>query len=115
MDVTFAAIITVTVLSVWHFRTRRHPSWSVCGDGRFYIVSGYPMVALAVYWLTASPTSTGWEWALGNAWALAAMVSFVFGFNCLNGAAVRRRAVAREMESIPQNTVSPVEARKAQH
>ncbi|MCV7227159.1 hypothetical protein [Mycolicibacterium komossense] len=102
MGVTFAAITTVIVLSAWHLRIRRHPSWSVSGDGRFYIMSGYPMMALAVYWLTASPTSTEWEWALGNMWALAAMISFVYGVNALDSASHRRRAAAHTIESIPQ-------------
>jgi hypothetical protein len=102
MGVTFAAITTVMILSLWHLRTRRHPSWTVSADGRFNIFCGYLMVTLAVYWLTDSPTSTAWEWALGNLWACAAMISFVFGFNALNGASRRRRTAARAIESIPQ-------------
>ncbi len=62
------------------------------------------MVALAVYWLTASPTSTAWEWALGNLWACTAMISFVDGFNALDGASRKRRAAARAIESIPQHS-----------
>ncbi|CAN5204739.1 hypothetical protein BH09ACT8_BH09ACT8_28620 [soil metagenome] len=103
MGVTFAAIATAMVLSLWHLRTRRHPSWTVSADGRFYVISGYLMVALAVYWLTDSPTSTAWEWALGNLWASAAMISFVYGFHTLNAASQRRCAAARAIESIPQH------------
>jgi hypothetical protein len=102
MGVTIAAAATVAALLVWHLRVRRHPSWPVSSDGRFYILCGYPMVALAVYWLMGSPTSTGWEWALGNAWALVAMVSFVYGCNALNAASRQQQATAQTIESLPR-------------
>ncbi|MET0701839.1 MAG: hypothetical protein ABWY93_19475 [Mycobacterium sp.] len=104
MGVTIAAIATVAALLVCHLRIRRHPSWPVSSDGRFYIYCGYPMVALAVYWLTGSPTSTGWEWALGNAWALVAMVSFVYGGNALNAASLQQQAAAQAIESLPRSS-----------
>lgn len=100
MGTTLAAIVTVVALLGWHLRTRRHPSWQVSSNGRFFIMSGYPMVAVAVYWLATSPTSTGLEWALGNGWALLAMVSFVFGFNALNDASKQRQVAARSIEAI---------------
>jgi hypothetical protein len=101
MGGSIVAVVAVVVLTAWHLRTRRHPSWSVSADGRFFIYMGYPMVAIAAYWLTASPTATAWEWALGNLWALAAMISFVYGFNALNRATVHRRAGSRAIETIP--------------
>lgn len=101
MGGSIVAIVAVVVLTVWHLRTRRHPSWSVSADGRFFLYMGYPMVAIAAYWLTDSPTDTAWEWALGNLWALTAMTFFVYGFNALNGAAMRRSAGARAIETIP--------------
>jgi hypothetical protein len=115
MGTTVAAIVTVIVLLIWHLRTRRHPSWQVSGDGRFYIGCGYAMVALAVYWLAGSPTSTGWEWALGNGWALAAMVSFVYGFNALDGASRQRQSAAEAIELIPGGTEDWARAPKTQH
>ena len=114
MSVTFAAIATIVALSAWHLRTRSHPSWTVSSDGRFYIMCGYPMMAMAVYWLTASPAPTDWEWAVGNLWGLAAMISFVYGFNTLNGASRRRRAAARALESIPQHISNGVAVVKRQ-
>ena len=85
MGSTIAAVLTVVVLAIWHLRTRRHPNWSHGTDGRFCITLGYPAVVIAVHWLVEVTSSTDWAWALGNLWALAAMTSFVYGFNALNG------------------------------
>ena len=82
MSPAIAAILTVATLVVWHLRTRRHPNWSVCPDGRFYITIGYPAVVIAAYWLLNSSTATGLEWAIGNLWALGAMVSFRLWIQC---------------------------------
>jgi hypothetical protein len=112
MGVTAAALLTVVVLSGWHLRIRRHPSWPVSKDGRFYMFSGYPMVIMAVYWLTDSPTPIGWAWAVGNMWALAAMVSFVYGFNTLDVGTRQRRAAAAAIETLA--TPTP-QARPAEH
>jgi hypothetical protein len=101
MGGSIVAVVAVVVLTAWHLRTRTHSSWSVSADGRFFIHMGYPMVAIAVYWLTDSPTATGWEWAVGNLWALAAMIFFVYGFNALNRATMYRRAGSRAIETIP--------------
>lgn len=99
----FAAVTMVVLLGAWHTRTRRSPNWSISADGRFYIYLGYPMVALAVYWLVQSPTSTDWEWAFGNAWGLAAMTAFVLGFNALNGEPTKHQAV----ESVSELRIPP--------
>ena len=95
MESSLAGVVTLVALGLWHLRNRRHPKWSVCPDGRFYIIIGYPAVVIAVYWLLNSPTTAGVEWALGNVWALGAMTAFVYGFNTLNAVA-ERQATERE-------------------
>lgn len=102
MGSTLAAIITLLGLLGWHLRTRRHPSWSVSADARFYIYSGYPLVAIAVFWLTKATTGTDWEWAIGNVWAFIAMVMFVRGFNALSVAAADRHSASHAIESIDE-------------
>jgi hypothetical protein len=82
---TTAVVVLVLTLAVWHLRTRRHLNWNQASDARFYITSGYPLVAIAVYFLSSTTTGADWEWVLGNFWALAAMTAFVYGFNALNG------------------------------
>jgi hypothetical protein len=101
MGSSLVGIITVVALCRWHLRTRRHPNWPVCPDGRFYITIGYPAVVIAVYWLVNSSTTAGLEWALGNLWALGAMTAFVYGFNALNAVSERRNLIGRAVESIP--------------
>jgi hypothetical protein len=81
---TMAIVVMVLTLAVWHLRTRRHVNWHLASDARFYITSGYPLVAIAVYFLSSTTTGTDWEWVLGNIWALVAMTAFVYGFNALN-------------------------------
>jgi hypothetical protein len=98
-----AAILTVAILAVWHFRTRRHPGWWISPAGRFYITTGYPAVAIAVYWLSHVTDDHGREWVFGNLWALAAMVMFVLGFNSLRDACDLQGRVSREIESISAN------------
>jgi ABC-type Fe3+ transport system permease subunit len=100
MESHIAGIITVVALCAWHLRTRRHPGWSVSADARFYITAAYPSVAIAVFWLVESTTTTSWEWVIGNVWALVAMISFVYGFDALNAASAQRRSVSRALESI---------------
>lgn len=100
MSSTVAAILTVGALSGWHLRTRRHPCWSASPTARFCIAIGYAAVAIAVFWLTEATTATGWEWAIGNFWALGAMVSFVYGFSALDGACEQRRHASMTIESI---------------
>lgn len=100
MSSTVAAILTVVVLTAWHLRTRRHPCWSANANARFYIFMGYPAVAIAAFWLVGAATATGWEWAIGNAWALAAMVSFVYGFNALNRTSEQHQHTSMTIESI---------------
>jgi uncharacterized membrane protein len=102
MGSTIAVIITVVALCGWHPRTRRHPAWRVSADARFYITAGYPLVMIAVYWLmqSTSATAMGWEWALGNLWALVAVISFVYGFNSLHIASEQQQSTSRAIESI---------------
>jgi hypothetical protein len=101
MATSLAAVITLVALGSWHVRTRRHPSWFTCPDGRFYITAGYPAVAIAVYWLMNSSTIGGFEWALGSLWALGAMTAFVYGFNALGAGGERRTFSELDIESVP--------------
>src|SRR4051812_37703544 len=96
-----AAILSVAILAVWHIRTRRHPGWGVSATGRFYITTGYPAVAIAVYWLSHVTDDHSWEWVFGNLWALVAMIMFVLGCNCLRDACYLQERVSRQIESIP--------------
>lgn len=100
MESTITAIAIVVGLSVWHLRNRRHPGWLASEAGRSSIFAGYFLVAIAAYWLETAPTATAWEWALGNLWALAAMVSFVAGFASLDRATARHGEVAQLLETV---------------
>lgn len=94
------AVVIVISLGLWHVHNRRHPGWLASPDGRFHVLSGYALAAVAAYWLAAAPTATTWEWALGNAWALVAMVSFVHGFALLRQVTVAHAQSAQAIESI---------------
>ncbi|WP_082947888.1 hypothetical protein [Mycolicibacterium monacense] len=52
------AVVTLVLLGLWHLSNRRHPGWQVSADGRFFILSGYPTLMIAVYWLTTAPSNT---------------------------------------------------------
>ena len=107
MTSTIAAIVTVqSVAAPAH---ALHPGWSHTADGRFFIGVGYPMVAIAVYWLTASTTTSSWEWLLGDLWALAAMVSFVYGFTALNEVPKKQQSVSQAIEVDPGRCEAPNE------
>ena len=82
---TIAVSLMVGVLTAIHLRTRRHPNWKSNANARFYVTSGYSLVAIAIYFLSSSSVaSADWTWVVGNVWAFIAVVSFVFGFNALN-------------------------------
>lgn len=98
------AVVTLVLLGLWHLSNRRHPGWQVSADGKFFILSGYPTLMIAVYWLTTAPSNTAWEWALGNAWTIVAMVSFVYGFNALNAVPLRQQSVSEAIESLSLTT-----------
>ncbi|WP_024448530.1 hypothetical protein [Mycolicibacterium iranicum] len=100
MGSTFLAVAIVATLLIWHRRNRRHPGWHASDAGRFYVYCGYSLVAVAGYLLCSAPHTTTWEWAFGNLWTLAAMVSLVWGFESLNRAAVRHAEIALQIESI---------------
>lgn len=104
MSPTITAIAVVLVLGAWHLRNRRHAGWQASPEGRSGILAGYPLVAIAVYWLNSAPSATTWEWAVGNAWALAAAMSFVAGFGALNRAPAEHATFALEMETIEPAT-----------
>ena len=92
MSSTITAIAVIGVLAAWHVRNARHPGWRASSEGRFNIYCGY--------FLVIAPTATAWEWALGNAWALAAMVAFVSGFAQLNRATARHAEFAQLLETL---------------
>lgn len=100
MSSTITAIAIVVLSGVWHLHNRRHAGWRASPDGRFYVCLGYPLVAIAVYCMTTAPTATTWEWAIGNAWALAAASSFVAGFGALNRVTAEHGEVAVKIETI---------------
>ncbi|MBB2991303.1 hypothetical protein FHR72_002787 [Mycolicibacterium iranicum] len=100
MQSTITAVATVAALLVWHQHTRRHPGWRACDGGRFSVYCGYSLVAIATYWLVEAPTTTTWEWAMGNAWALAAMVAFVRGFDALNRVTAQHAERAQALEAL---------------
>jgi ABC-type Fe3+ transport system permease subunit len=84
MGPTIAAATMIALLSAWHLRTRRHPNWRRSRDARFYIGLGYPSVAIAVCFLADPSGAAGWNWVLGNVWALVASTVFVCGFQALD-------------------------------
>jgi hypothetical protein len=98
---SLVAIITVVALGGWHLRNRRHPNWSVCPDGRFYITIGYPAVVIALYWLMNSSTTAWLEWVLGSLWAVGAMTAFAYGYNALNAVSERQNLIGPAVESMP--------------
>lgn len=100
MESTITAVAIVVGLCVWHLRNRRHPGWLASGDGRFFIQAGYPLVTIAAYWLVTAPTATAWQWALGDLWALAAMVAFVKGFDPLRHATEQHAERAQQFEAV---------------
>ncbi|UXA19308.1 hypothetical protein [Mycobacterium sp. SMC-4] len=100
MESTFTAIAVVAVLGVWHWRNRRHAGWRASSAGRFNIYCGYALVAIAVYWLQVAPTTTTWEWAVGNLWAFGAMLAFVAGFGALNRVTAEHALPAQVLESL---------------
>lgn len=104
MSTTITAIAIVLLSGAWHLHNRRHAGWRASPEGRFYICLGYPLAAIAVYFMTAAPTASHWEWALGNAWALAAASSFVAGFGALNRVTAAHAEAAVEMETIESAT-----------
>ncbi|MBV5245404.1 hypothetical protein KUF57_17825 [Mycolicibacterium sp. PAM1] len=110
---SIAAVAIVVVLGIWHLHNRRNPGWLASPDGRFYVSSGYALVAIAGYWLVAAPTATTWEWAAGNAWALVAMVAFVRGFDLLRHVTVAHAEPSQLLESIDAG--SPVRTNPSHH
>nr|ABP47208.1 hypothetical protein Mflv_4740 [Mycolicibacterium gilvum PYR-GCK] len=106
MGPSVVAVAVVVTLGLWHLRNRRHPGWLASPDGRFSVMSGYSLTAVAVYWLAAAPTATSWEWAFGNAWTLVAMVSFVYGFALLRQVTIAHAEPARTLESIDASSDS---------
>jgi hypothetical protein len=106
MESTITAVAVVAVLGAWHLRNRRHPGWRASPDGRFAVLLGYPLLVIAVYWMSAAPHVTAWEWVLGNAWALAAMVSFVVGFDALNRVTTAHGERAKRLETLDTSTGS---------
>lgn len=108
MESIVTATMLIVGLSVWHLRNRRLPGWRASDEGRFFICSGYPLLAIAMFWLVSAPSATAWEWALGNAWALASMVLFVKGFDALHSVTARHAELAQRMEMVePSSSALP--------
>lgn len=103
---TIAVGLMVGALTIIHLRIRRNPRWKSSADARFYITSGYPLVAIAVYFLSSSTEAAAdWTWIVGNLWAFIAVVSFVHGFDALNADGKRGRAPVPEVHD-PQLPLS---------
>lgn len=81
---TTVGIVMVLALGAWHLHTRRHPNWKKSHDARFYITLGYPLVAVAVFFLANAIDNNDASWAAGMAWALVSTSLFVYGFQALN-------------------------------
>ncbi len=103
MGSAFTAILTVAILAAWHLRNRRRPGWSTSTTARFFITTGYPAVAIAVFWLSQTTDTHGYEWAFGNLWALTAMVMFVLGFNALRDAREQQKRASARLETLPRH------------
>ena len=66
MGSTIVTVVMLAVLAAWHVKIRRHANWKFSADARFYITSGYPLVAIAVYFLSTATTGTDWTWVVGD-------------------------------------------------
>lgn len=75
MGSTITAGAIAVAVSAWLLLKRRDAGWRAGPVGRFDILWGYVLVAIAAYWLDSDPTVTVWDWALANWWALAAMIA----------------------------------------
>lgn len=73
----------VIALGAWHLRIRRHPNWCHSRDARFYITLGYPLVAVAVFFLANTIGHTDVNWLIGMVWSLVSVSLFVYGFQAL--------------------------------
>ncbi|TRW80500.1 hypothetical protein FK535_19360 [Mycolicibacterium sp. 018/SC-01/001] len=103
MDTTITAVAVLVALTLWHLRNRRHPGWLASPQGRFFLFDGYALVAIAAYWLETAPTTSTWEWAFGNLWALAAMVAFVLGFGHLNRVTAEHAVASQQLEALERS------------
>ncbi len=100
MSSRIIGILTIALLIACHLRTRRHPCWSTSRDAQYFFSLAYPIVLIAVFWLAGAATTTGWEWAIGNFWALCAMVLFVYGFDALQRAREEQQHASQTIEAI---------------
>jgi hypothetical protein len=101
MVTSVTAIVVALALAACDRYTRRHPAWTLSARGRFCISSGYPMVAIAAYFLIGFSPATSWGWAIGLAWALAAAAMFLLGFTALREVLRGHHAVSHSIETIP--------------
>lgn len=97
MTVVIAFALTAAVCAL-HLRIRRHAGWTTCVAGRTYILSAYPLAAIAAWWLVSASTST--EWALGCTLSLAAAAAFAAGFCALKRVAAGHARLAAQWETI---------------
>ncbi|CAN5412029.1 hypothetical protein BH11ACT7_BH11ACT7_33560 [soil metagenome] len=101
MVTSVTALVVAVALALCDRYTRRHPAWPLSARGRFYISCGYPMVAIAAYFLVGFSPDTNWGWAIGLAWGAGAVAAFLRGFTALNDVLHRHQAVSQSLESIP--------------
>lgn len=102
MVTTVTAIAVAAGLLAVHRHIRRHPAWAVSARARFCVSIGYPMVAIAAYFVVAAPAQTGWDWVFGLAWAVAAIASFTAGLTALGRVLRGQHNAAMSMETITQ-------------
>lgn len=102
MSSTIVALAVIVGVCALHARTRRHAGWTASARGRFLMCLGYPTSAVAAYWLTTA--STGWEWALGVGWTLAAAASLATGEAALRRVVSEHAEAAMAMETVEPST-----------
>ncbi|MET0897805.1 MAG: hypothetical protein ABWY45_07840 [Mycobacterium sp.] len=100
MVTAVTAIVVAVALGLCDRRARRHPAWDFSPRGRFYVSIGYPMVAIAAYFLMESSSGAPWALALCLGWALAASTVFVLGFTALRDVVRRHHTVSQSIETI---------------
>ncbi|MDA2894466.1 hypothetical protein PDG61_26400 [Mycolicibacterium sp. BiH015] len=99
MTVVIAIALTAGLWAL-HLRVRRHAGWTTCAAGRTYILSAYPLAAIAAYWLAAS------DWVLGSTLSLAAAAAFAAGSSALKRVAADHARLAAQWETIEPATGS---------
>ncbi|WP_024448531.1 hypothetical protein [Mycolicibacterium iranicum] len=103
MSVVIAIALTAGLCAL-HLRLRRHAGWTTSASGRTYILSAYPLAAIAAWWLASASTST--QWTLGCVLSLAAVAAFAAGSRALKRVAANHARLATQLETIEPATGS---------